>query len=90
MEHRNERDRYRGSASQRGYSSEWRRVRLQALKRDRYLCLHCLAYGRVNSAVDVDHITALSRGGQHLDLTNLQSLCRLCHRLKTVADNKQQ
>jgi 5-methylcytosine-specific restriction enzyme A len=55
-------DRYRGTAASRGYDADWRRVRLQALKRDNYLCVHCLAAGRVTSAFDVDHIIALCDG----------------------------
>jgi len=33
----------------------------------------------------VDHVRELVRGGSPLDPGNLQSLCRPCHRAKTVA-----
>lgn len=85
-EHSKEADRWRGSAASRGYDADWRRVRLLALKRDKYLCVHCLAAGRVTSAFDVDHIIALCDGGARLDIDNLASLCRPCHRTKTAAD----
>lgn len=37
------------------------------------------------SAVDVDHIKPLSQGGTDTD-SNVQALCRPCHRLKTKSD----
>lgn len=75
-----EADRWRGSSSSRGYDAEWRRVRLQALKRDKYICQHCIADGRVTSAVDVHHVQKLtSYPHLRLVLTNLISLCKGCH-----------
>jgi 5-methylcytosine-specific restriction enzyme A len=84
-----EADRWRGTAASRGYDSQWKRIRLLALKRDKYLCVACLSMTppRATSALDVDHITSLSRGGTN-DLQNLQSLCRDCHNKKTAADNR--
>ena len=80
-------DKERGSAHSRGYDSEWNRVRKQALQRDRFLCLHCLAANRVILAIDVDHIVPVTvRPDLRLDLTNLQSLCRSCHVRKTKAE----
>lgn len=73
-------DRYRGTASSRGYDAEWRRVRTQALKRDKYLCQHCIAADRVTSAVDVHHILKLTTYPHlRLALSNLRSLCKGCH-----------
>ncbi|MFK0294488.1 HNH endonuclease [Streptomyces sp. NPDC090442] len=37
------------------------------------------------SAVDVDHITPLSQGGEDVP-DNVQILCRPCHKLKTRQD----
>lgn len=66
----------RPSAHQRGYTSEWRRIRRQVL--DTFpLCRLCGA-----RATEVDHITPLRLGGTH-DLANLQPLCASCHRKKT-------
>ena len=79
---------YRGSAASRGYDRDWQHVRLLALQRDKYLCQHCLTEGRITSAIDVDHIIPLSAQGNRLDLSNLQSLCRACHRTKTSQDTK--
>jgi 5-methylcytosine-specific restriction protein A len=84
---RREYNQWRGTAASRGYDARCQRVRIQALKRDKYLCLHCLTAGRVTSAVDVDHIIPLPTGPR-LDLNNLQSLCRPCHRKKTEEDQR--
>lgn len=43
------------SASERGYDSQWKRLRLQVLKRDKYLCQMCKADTRYTHATDVDH-----------------------------------
>jgi 5-methylcytosine-specific restriction protein A len=76
-------DLYRGSSTERGYGGEWRKVRLQILKRDNFLCVACLATGRPTTATDVDHIVPMARGGARLDPNNLQSLCSVCHKRKT-------
>src|SRR5579862_1734998 len=76
--------RYRGSAASRGYDSDWEKVRQQALRRDKFICRACLVEGRTTPAKDVDHIVPLAVDpARRLDLTNLQSLCRPCHRHKT-------
>jgi 5-methylcytosine-specific restriction protein A len=68
----------------RGYSSDWRIVRVHALRRDNYLCVACLRDGIATLALDVDHITPITTApDRRLDLTNLQSLCRPCHVTKT-------
>ena len=81
-----ERDLWRGSAAESGYDHEWRKVRVLALKRDFYLCQLCLLVGRTTVALDVDHIIPLTQGGERLNLSNLQSVCRPCHRTKTERD----
>ena len=81
--------RYRGSASSRGYDSAWQRIRKQALIRDHYLCVMCLAEqpSRATPAQDVDHVLSIEVAPElRLDLDNLQSLCRPCHRIKTQHD----
>lgn len=80
-------DRARTSSHDRGYDASWRATRLQALKRDQYLCRDCLQRGLVTPAVDVDHIIPVEqRPDLRLDLANLQSLCLPCHRAKTAAE----
>jgi 5-methylcytosine-specific restriction protein A len=82
-------DNHRGSAASRGYDSDWQHVRLDALKRDCYLCVICLTKGIVTPARDVDHITSITTAPElRLVLDNLQSLCRACHVTKTNIDRK--
>lgn len=78
---------WRGTPTERGYTSAWQRIRLIALQRDGYLCVACNLAGRITRARDVDHIKPLANGGDH-SLTNLQSLCRDCHAQKTADDRK--
>ena len=73
------------TASERGYGKEWRKVRVVALERDKYLCQACLKDGVYTQATDVDHILNKASGGTD-DLQNLQSLCRACHKTKTAGE----
>lgn len=73
------------TATQRGYGAEWRKLRLIALERDRYLCQLCLKQGWYVSATTVDHIVAKAHGGTD-HLNNLQSLCEACHKAKTARE----
>ena len=72
----------RKAAGQRGYDGRWQRLRAW------YIKAHPLCELRVRCAgapaVDVDHIQSLANGGARLDEWNLQSVCRACHRWKTV------
>ncbi|EMI7303329.1 HNH endonuclease [Vibrio parahaemolyticus] len=74
---------------QRGYGSEWDKLRRRILKRDKHLCQECLRGGRAVPACDVDHITAKKHGGLDED-SNLESLCRTCHRAKTARERLKQ
>lgn len=64
---------------QRPSSADWRRARAAALQRDRYRCVKC---GR--AAEEVDHIIPRAMGGPVYNLTNLQSMCKPCHKRKTA------
>ena len=57
----------------RGSTRAWRRLRLQALQRDRDHCVECGAL-----ASEVDHVLPRERGGRDV-LENLRSLCADCH-----------
>jgi 5-methylcytosine-specific restriction endonuclease McrA len=61
----------------------WDAARRVVLRRDRYTCRRCGLRAR-QSALEVDHIREIARGGAPLDYSNLQTLCRPCHRAKTV------
>src|SRR2546425_5222400 len=84
---------YPGGSTQ---SPEWRTLRLMVIRRDRYRCRTCGQSGRFphrqrgmpfvpsgpSVGLHVDHIVPLSKGGTN-DVTNLQTLCKRCHELKT-------
>lgn len=66
-------------------SAEWKRIRIQALKRDHYECVVCAREGRVSDAhlLQVDHIQPIDeRPDLALDLDNLQTLCPQHHNIK--------
>lgn len=72
------RDQYgRPSAAKRGYGHQWRKKRLDVVKRDGGKCAKCGA-----PATEVDHITPKSRDGKDRP-SNLRLLCGKCHRQKT-------
>lgn len=62
----------------------WRRIRQRILLRDRYTCQQC---GYVGMDLEVDHIVNVARGGSDDD-SNLQALCKLCHKAKTARESR--
>jgi 5-methylcytosine-specific restriction endonuclease McrA len=62
----------------------WDAARVVVMRRDRYTCRSCGKRGRKRE-LEVDHILEIAEGGPSLDYDNLQTLCRPCHREKTVA-----
>lgn len=72
---------------QQGYGTAWNKVRAVVLARDTYLCQPCLAKSppRPTQATEVDHILGKAKGGTD-DPSNLQAICRSCHRDKTIRD----
>lgn len=75
------------SDTERGYGWSWRKHRLKVLERDNYLCRHCLAEGRAVAGNQVDHILPKSQGGTN-DLSNLQTLCKKHHDIKTAKESR--
>ena len=68
-------------------SKKWQDCRELAIKRDRYLCVDCLKAGQYTAAEEVHHIEELNAGNVEdesvsLNLDNLVSLCRECHRAR--------
>lgn len=68
-------------------SKAWQRCRAAAWKRDAGLCVDCLKAGRITSAEEVHHIIELtpdniSDPNVSLNLNNLISLCRECHKAR--------
>jgi 5-methylcytosine-specific restriction protein A len=80
-------DRWRGSSRERGYTSDWDKCRA-AYVASYPLCKHCEIEGVVTLGEEVDHIHPIRNGGALLDWKNLQNLCRVHHRRKTLADRK--
>lgn len=74
------------SSTQMGYGRDWRRFRLAYLD-DNPLCVRCEASGIVVPATIVDHIVPLTQGGKRLDESNVQSLCKTHHDLKTACED---
>ena len=61
-------------------------MRRRILKRDEYLCVQCFKAGKLSLAKDVDHKVRKADGGTDDQESNLQSLCRPCHKAKTAAE----
>ena len=64
--------------SKRLHGKEWFQLRTTVLQRDGFRCKRCGRAGRMH----VDHVKPLADGGTNA-LSNLQSLCYHCHRVKT-------
>jgi len=60
----------------------WDSARSYVMLRDRYTCQVCHGKRRARQ-LDVDHIVEIAAGGAALEYSNLQTICRDCHRVKT-------
>lgn len=71
--------RYAGKKADPFYlSANWKRLRKMALERDHYLCQRC----RRRVAVVVHHIVPVKECPEKMrDLSNLESVCAMCHNL---------
>lgn len=78
----------RPSASRRGYTSKWRRLSKQYLRKHP-MCVRCMAEGKFVPATVVDHIIP-HRGDETLmwSQDNWQALCKPCHDKKTWTEDK--
>lgn len=66
------------------YDYRWIRVRLSFL-RENPLCVDCLEKGIVTAAAEVHHrLKARDYPALRLDPTNLMSLCKACHNVRTA------
>ena len=75
----------RGTAEQRGYGAAWKVIRAAVAKRDRFLCVPCLAAGKPAPMHSIDHKVPRFEGGSD-DESNLWALCKACHTEKTQAE----
>jgi 5-methylcytosine-specific restriction protein A len=76
---------HKTSRHERGYGTEWTRIRKAILERDCHLCQTCRRAGRVTNANIVDHILSKSKGGTD-DERNLEAICKLHHDKKTLEE----
>lgn len=77
----------RGTATQRGYDSKWRKARKGYL-REHPLCVECMKEGKYVPATVVDHIKP-HKGDKKLfwDKNNWQPLCERHHGIKTAKED---
>ncbi len=78
---------YTKSKEERGYGHEWKKKRKVILLRDGYLCQPCKRQGVYTQATEVDHIVNKAIGGDDSD-ANLQSICSMCHKIKTNRERR--
>ena len=67
------------------YPRNWTTIRQRVLERDNFLCQECKKNHRFVTGSEVDHIIPLCKNGSHA-LSNLQTLCKSCHRKKTRSE----
>jgi 5-methylcytosine-specific restriction protein A len=78
----------RASRHERGYGSQWDKLRLAVLQRDMYLCCcdECAKLGRIRPATEVDHYIPKAKLGTD-SLDNLRAINAKCHKAKTDREN---
>jgi len=67
-----------------GYPPDWGERRVRVKERDNWVCKSCgwpTGYKRKARNLNVHHIVPLSKGGDN-SLSNLTTLCHICHRAK--------
>lgn len=55
------------------------------VRREEPMCRICLSRGRTSATEEVDHIKPLSAGGSNAR-SNLQGLCKPCHKVKSDSE----
>lgn len=89
LEELQERDRARGTRTERGYNNDWYRASRAYLKQSEHaLCRACEKQGRVTAATCVDHVVP-HHGDPDLfwNEENWQPLCQTCHSKKTARED---
>lgn len=73
---------------ERGYDSNWYKIRKRVMERGGYLCQTCKREGVLTKAVQVDHIIPKFKGG--LDcFENLEAICLRHHKEKTKKESQE-
>ena len=70
---------------------EWKALRLERIRLDRYICQHCgvkcLGKAKGMPAPQVDHVKPRRLcPSMAMDIDNLRTLCHSCHSKRTKAD----
>ena len=78
-------EKLRGNRHERGYGTEWDKLRSAVMQRDNGLCQPCARQHKVTLGNAVDHIVPKAEGGTDHD-TNLQTICNECHTAKTKVE----
>jgi 5-methylcytosine-specific restriction enzyme A len=84
-----EHEQRRGTSSERGYNSTWKKARDTYLKKHPF-CEVCKKEGRLTWGTAVDHIVPVINGQQDPNLWNInnwESICQSCHSRKTAKEN---
>jgi len=64
-------------------TKRWKRLRVEALRRDGWACVRC---GH-RAGLEVDHVQPVRDApGRAYELANLQTLCKPCHAAKTAVE----
>ena len=86
-QYRQQQDRERGTAHERGYTARWRRAREWFLKQNP-LCVECQKRGKLTPATVVDHIIPHKGDMESFwNVNNWQALCKPCHDRKTARED---
>lgn len=64
------------------HTTRWKKLRAAKVAINP-ICEHCETLGIARSVEEVDHIIEIEDGGTFWDISNLQSLCRRHHKIKT-------
>ena len=69
----------------------WNDLRKKVLIRDNYRCVKCGSNGGAihndkYGEFVADHIQATALGGDEWDINNIQTLCKICNKIKTKED----
>lgn len=71
-------------------STKWIKVRNMAYERDNGECCHCGELCYESGSYNVDHITPINKDSPDelkYGLSNLQTLCKVCHNKKSTEDD---
>lgn len=64
----------------------WSQFRYLRIKIDNFTCQMCGNKFENDTKLDVDHIIAITLGGECFDVENVRTLCKECHKKKTAKD----